>query len=149
MTDGPGAEPDRPSTEPPFPWQGAPGYTPVDPDRLVPHAPMPGAPPYPARQEPPPPRVGAGRRGTGFGRAMAAAAVWAAVDVVLVLVVAGPPPSAGAAGGALAETVAATAVTAVLTWVVARRHRWSFGLVLLLAAALYWVARAAMSAGAG
>jgi len=131
-----------------FGWEGgAPGYTPVDPDRLVPHQPMPGAPPYPAAEELPPPPVGERAAGTGFGRPMLAAALWGVVNVVLVLLVSGPPPS-GAAGWALGGMIVASVLVAgILTWVVARRHAWPFWVLLLVTGLLFWVVRVATTAG--
>lgn len=83
----PREEPD----EPPFPWQGAPGYSGFDPDRFPPHAPMPGAPPYPAGAEPERGPVedrtpGAPTVAAVLPRCLAAAGVWTAVALVLALV---------------------------------------------------------------
>lgn len=129
----PGGFEQRPS------WMGAPGYVP-HPDQLPPHAPMPGAPPYPAREEPAPVERQAGR--TAYPLALVAALVWAAVDIVLVLIVAGLPPSAQLAG----RTVGAVSVTVVIagtgTWLVARKHPWAFWVLVLVAAPFYWVLRA-------
>lgn len=77
--------------EPPFSWQGAPGYSGFDPDRFPPHAPMPGAPPYPAGTEPDRGPVanrtpGAPTVAAVLPRCLAAAGIWTAVAVVLALV---------------------------------------------------------------
>ncbi|NMH81474.1 hypothetical protein [Pseudonocardia xinjiangensis] len=128
--------PDRPPS-----WMGAPGYSPYR-DDLPPHAPMPGAPPYPAAQEHPPPPVGRPAAHTGILAALGAAAVWAGVNVVLVLVVAGAP----AAGSDVARLVGAllvpTLIAALVVWLVARHRAWSFWLLVLAAAPVFWVLRA-------
>ncbi|WP_214369056.1 hypothetical protein [Pseudonocardia sp. H11422] len=131
----------RPDDEPRFSWQGAPGYTPL-PDTLAPHAPLPGAPPYPAQPEHPPAPVGQAPARTGYGRALGATAVWALVNLALVLLVAGPPPSADSAGVFAGRLVLPTLVGALLTWLIARRRRWPFWLLVLVAAPLFWVLRA-------
>lgn len=130
-----------------FSWQGAPGYSPVDPDRVVPHQPMPGAPPYPAATEHPPPPVGDTATGTRIGRPLLAAAGCGVVNVVLVLVVAGMPPTAGAAAAVLAMIVGSVVVAGGLTWLVARRRAWAFWALLLVAALFFWVLRAATTSG--
>ncbi|HVL85614.1 MAG TPA: hypothetical protein VM367_15195 [Pseudonocardia sp.] len=79
MSSGPGNDGDdgeRPS------WMGAPGYTPL-PDSFPPHAPMPGAPPYPA---PPPTGAGAGPARSSRRRVTVAVAVLVLVLVVLAVV---------------------------------------------------------------
>ncbi len=125
-------------------WSGAPGYLP--PVDLPPHAPMPGAPPYPAREEPPPAEVGeqAPSR-TGPLPVLAAAAVWALVDVALVLIVGAP------AFGA--RFLAGVAVTVTLTtagvWLLARRRAWPWLLLLLVSAPVFWVLRALTGAALG
>ena len=79
-------EPDEP-----FPWQGAPGYSGFDPERFPPHAPMPGAPPYPAGTEPERGTVedrapGAPVLAEVLPRCLVAAGIWTAVALVLALV---------------------------------------------------------------
>ncbi|MDN5918450.1 MAG: hypothetical protein L0I76_25690, partial [Pseudonocardia sp.] len=80
---GPGTSSPEDLSEPKFSWQGAPGYTPFDPQRFPPHAPMPGAPPYPAGVEHEAPPISAGRRDAVIPRCLAAAGVWAVVALVL------------------------------------------------------------------
>ncbi|GAY10574.1 hypothetical protein [Pseudonocardia sp. N23] len=133
-----------------FGWEGgAPGYSVVDPDRLAPHQPMPGAPPYPAAEELPPPPVGERATGTGPGRPLLAAAVWGVVDLVLVFVVAGAPPSTSSVVLLLLVIVAAVLVAGLLTWLVARRRRWPSWALFLVAGLAFWVVRAATTAGVG
>ncbi|MHA6795257.1 hypothetical protein ACVGVM_17350 [Pseudonocardia bannensis] len=135
------AGPRPPDDEPRFSWQGAPGYTPL-PETLPPHAPMPGAPPYPAQPEHPPAPVGQAPARTGYARALGATAVWAAVNLALVLLVAGPPPAAESAGVFTGRLVLPMLVGALLTWLIARRRRWPFRLLVVVAAPLFWVLRA-------
>ncbi|GEL23231.1 hypothetical protein PSU4_21850 [Pseudonocardia sulfidoxydans NBRC 16205] len=131
-----------------FGWEGgAPGYTPVDPDRLTPHAPMPGAPPYPAAEELPPPPVGDTATGTRLRRPMLAAAVWGVVNIVLVLAVSGPPPSSSAGGALVGMIVVSVLVAGLLTWVLARRRAWPFWVVVLVTGLLFWIVRVATTAG--
>ena len=87
MSDSP---PPRPEEERAS-WMGAPGYQPHQ--ELPPHAPMPGAPPYPAGLDEPVPPVGGGPR-TSYWMALAATAIGAVIQVVLLIAIAGPPPSA-------------------------------------------------------
>jgi hypothetical protein len=123
-------------------WAGAPAYVPHP--ELPPHAPMPGAPPYPANEDHPPPPVNEPPVRTGFLPVLGAAVVWALVDVLLVLVVLGPP--AGAAAARLAAGLALTAaVTAAAVWALARRRAWSFGLLLLATAPVFWILLAIVS----
>ncbi|BBG03003.1 MULTISPECIES: hypothetical protein [Pseudonocardia] len=70
-----------------FPWQGAPGWSGVDPGQHPPHAPMPGAPPYPARTAPEPagPAAPAGA-GPVLARCIAAPAGWVAVALLIAAV---------------------------------------------------------------
>jgi hypothetical protein len=104
-------------------WAGAPAY--------VPHPELP-----PPVNEPP--------VRTGFLPVLGAAVVWALVDVLLVLVVLGPP--AGAAAARLAAGLALTAaVTAAAVWALARRRAWSFGLLLLATAPVFWILLAIVS----
>jgi hypothetical protein len=133
----PASDPDpdaRPS------WMGAPGYVP-HPDNLAPHAPMPGAPPYPPNEELPPPPVGEARDRTGFGRPLAASALWAAVLVVLVIAVSGPPPGVGGVVRLALSCALIGLLTATVTWVVVRRHAWPFWVVVLVAAPIFWLLR--------
>lgn len=99
---GPAEDDDRPPS-----WQGAPGYSGIDPDAYGPHpsipgepgagpdgygphAPMPGAPPYPPGTEPEPAAV-ADRDpapppvGSVLPRCVAASAGWVAVALLLAL----------------------------------------------------------------
>ncbi|MBN9107851.1 MAG: hypothetical protein J0I34_03620 [Pseudonocardia sp.] len=141
-------EPDGDGRDDRFGWEGgAPGYTPVDPDRLTPHAPMPGAPPYPAAEELPPPPVGDTATGTRLRTPMLAAALWGVVDTVLVLAVSGPPPSSAAGWALGGMIVAAVLVAGLLTWVVGRRRAWPFWVVLLVTGLLFWIVRVATTAG--
>lgn len=123
-------------TEEPPSWAGAAGYQPYS--ELPPHAPMPGAPPYPASIDHPPPPVGA-TSGTRFGRALAAAAVWAVVNLVLVLIVAGPLPSAYSAARTLLALLVTTLLGGAGTWFLSRRRAWPFWRLVLVAAPLYVV----------
>lgn len=118
---------------------GAPGYTPQP--ELPPHAPMPGAPPYPADTELPPPPVGEKPARTGVLPVLGAALIWALVDVVLVLLTLGLPTGQTAIRFA-AGLVLSVLVTTLAIWLVARRRAWSFWLVLLAAAPVFWVLRA-------
>ena len=132
----------RPGDGRPPPWAGAPGFTPGV-DGLPPHAPMPGAPPYPETPEHDPPRVG---RRTRFVTALGAAAVWAVLNFVLVAAVAGPPPGAGALGEFVGALIVPTLLAALVVWAIARRRAWAFWLLVLLAAPLFWVLRAVLIA---
>ena len=135
----------RPGDDRPASWMGAPGFTP-GPDHFPPHAPMPGAPPYPAAPEPGPPPVGRPPTRTRFSAALGAAAVWALVNLVLVLVVTGPPGSAGSLGQFLGGLIVATLLAALALWGISRRRGWSFWLLVLVAAPLFWVLRALLVA---
>jgi hypothetical protein len=115
-------------------------------DDLPPHAPMPGAPPYPEALEHGPPPVGRPARRTRFVAALGAAAVWAAVNLVLVLVVAGPPGGAAVLGGLLGALLVPTLLAALVVWAIARRRAWTFWLLVLTTAPLYWVLRAVLIA---
>lgn len=138
------ADPTVPPEEPRFSWRGGPGYTPL-PDILPPHAPLPGAPPYPAQPEHPPAPVGEPPARTGYGRALGATAVWAAVNLLLVLLVMGPPPSTEAAAVFAGRLAVSTLAGALITWLIARRRGWPFWLLVLVAAPLFWVLRAVMN----
>jgi hypothetical protein len=115
-------------------------------DDLPPHAPMPGAPPYPEAPEHGPPPVGRPARRTRFVAALGAAAVWAAVNLVLVLVVAGAPGGAAALGGLVGALLVPTLIAGLVIWAIARRRSWPFWLLLLATAPLFWVLRAALIA---
>jgi hypothetical protein len=99
---------------------------------------MPGAPPYPETPERTPPPVGRPARRTRFGAALGAAAIWAAVNLVLVVAVGGAPPSARFVGALIVPTLLA----ALAIWAIARRRTWSFWLLVLVAAPIFWVLRA-------
>jgi hypothetical protein len=124
-------------------WMGAPGYTPYA-DDLPPHAPMPGAPPYPAAEEAPPPPVGRPPARTRFRVALGASAVWAAVNLVLTLVVAGAPGGAGEFLSFVVGVVVSAVLAALVAWLVGRGPSWSFWFLLLVTAPLFWVLRAVL-----
>jgi hypothetical protein len=115
-------------------------------DDLPPHAPMPGAPPYPETPEHGPPPVGRPARRTRFVTALGAASIWAAVNLVLVIAVVGAPPSAGALGRFVGALVAPTLLAALVVWAIARRRPWAFWLLVLVSAPLFWVLRAVLIA---
>jgi hypothetical protein len=119
-------------------WAGAPGFTPYQ-DVVMPHAPMPGAPPYPPAVAPPP----AAPRPPGLttGRAFAVAATWAAVSVVAALVIGGAP-SPGDLGLFLLALGAPTLLTALAVRFVGRVRAWPFWLLVVVAAPFFWVLRA-------
>ena len=119
-------------------WAGAPGFTPFQ-DAGMPHGPMPGAPPYPPDVAPPPaaPRAS----GPGLGRALAAAATWAAVSLVLAFLVSGVPSGDGL-GVFLLGLGAPTLLTALVVRFLARHRPWSFWVLLVVAAPFFWVLRA-------
>lgn len=122
-------------SEPKFSWQGAPGYGPFDPQRFPPHAPMPGAPPYPARPEHEPPPISAGRRDPFLPRCLAAAGAWAAVAVVLAVVT-----GVGAGWGPRAVAIALPFLLTVAALIVpAHRGRVGIGLLVLVAFPVFWV----------
>jgi hypothetical protein len=144
--------PERPS------WAGAPGHHPADepaqaadppaarpgylqvPEGMAPHAPLPGAPPYPA---PPPAEISPGRASgattdpTPFPRALAAAAVWLVVNLLLNLVLTG---AAGSLVG-VATLVGLTLVIGLVLWLVLRRRTLLFWQLVLIAAPVYWIVR--------
>jgi hypothetical protein len=107
---------------------------------------MPGAPPYPAAPEPAPAPVGKPRTRTRFRAALGAAAVWAAVNLVLALVVSGAAGSAEALGRFVGGLVVPTLLAALVVWAIARRRGWPFWLLVVVAAPLFWVLRAVLSA---
>ncbi|WP_142048095.1 hypothetical protein [Pseudonocardia kunmingensis] len=137
------AEP-PPEPRPPS-WAGAPGYSPYS-DDLPPHAPMPGAPPYPAAPDPGRAPVARPRARTRFRAALGATAVWAAVNVVLVLLVSGAPDGAEALGRFVGGLLVVTSAAALALWLVARRRTWSFWMLVVVAAPLFWVLRAVLLA---
>jgi hypothetical protein len=124
---------------------GAPGYTPYS-DDLPPHAPMPGAPPYPATPEPAPAPVGRPRARTRFRAALGATAVWALVNLVLVLAVVGAPGSTADLWRFLGGLSVSTLLAALAVWAVVRRRGWPFWLLVVVAAPLFWVLRAVLPA---
>lgn len=127
----------------PAPWQGAPGYVPpadLPPASLMPHAPMPGAPPYPAAVEQPPTPIGRGRARTSLLDALVAGAAWAAVNLVLTLVVVGSPPPQ-MAGRFIAGLATTTVLAGLAGWFIARRRNWSFWMLLLVVAPIFWLLR--------
>lgn len=121
-------------------WMGGPGYTPV-PETLMPHAPLPGAPPYPPNAAPPGAPVGAPPRGTPFRRALAATAIWAVAALLLVAAVSGPVPSAGALGVLVGQLAVAALFAATVTWLFAQRGSWSFLTVLLVSLPIFVLAQ--------
>ena len=121
--------------EPKFSWQGAPGYSPFDPQRFPPHAPMPGAPPYPAGAEHEPPPISSSPRDRILTRCLAAAAVWAVIAVVLALVT-GVEQDWGLRAVAIAVPFLLT--VGVLS-VPARRARAGVVALALIAFPVFWV----------
>lgn len=85
------ARPDVPGAAGATPsWQGAPGFSGIDPGSVPPHAPLPGAPPYPPGTEPE--RAAVAERSPQLPgvaavlpRCVAAAAGWVAVALLLAL----------------------------------------------------------------
>lgn len=124
----------RDPDEPPS-WIGSPAYTPYQ--ELPAHAPMPGAPPYPANIDHPPPPV-AQQTGTGYPRTLGATAVWAGINLTLVLVVSGPAPSARAFGGLVGVLFITAALAALVVWAIMRKRAVSF-LVLVAVALPFFV----------
>ncbi|OZM80069.1 hypothetical protein [Pseudonocardia sp. MH-G8] len=130
----------RPDDERPPSWAGAPGYTSYS-DDLPPHAPMPGAPPYPAAPEPGAPPVGQPRPRTRFRAALGAAVTWASVNLALVLAVSGAPGSAESLGRFVGALGVPTLLAAAAVWAVARRRGWPFWLLVVVAAPVFWFLR--------
>jgi hypothetical protein len=98
-------------------WAGAPGFSPSA-DDLPPHAPMPGAPPYPEPPDPGPPPVG---RPPRRGRFRALAAVSAALLVVAVVLLTTGSGAARTAGGVVLAVAVVTVVVGLLgRWVAPR-----------------------------
>jgi hypothetical protein len=106
---------------------------------------MPGAPPYPANQEHPPPPVGQVATGTRFATVLAAAGAGALLNLVLVLLVEGVPRSGGGLGGLVAVLVAVALVVAGVVWLVVRARRRSFALLLAITVPAVLVLRALVS----
>jgi hypothetical protein len=100
---------------------------------------MPGAPPYPATSTDPP--RPARRTGSSYPRVLAAAAVWAAVHLVLVAL----DPDLGPPARFAAGLVLTTLLAALAGWCWARRRPWSFWLLVLAVAPLFWVLRAVVA----
>ncbi len=135
----PAGEPVQDSAQAEDPPAARPGYLQV-PEGMAPHAPMPGAPPYPAL---PPPEIAPGRpQGpptdpTPFPRALTAAAVWLVVNLLLNLVLTG---SAGSLAG-VATLAGFTLVVGLALWLVLRRRTLLLWQLVLVAAPVYWIAR--------
>lgn len=112
-----------------------------DLDNLPPHAAMPGAPPYPAAVELPPPPVGAPSVHTGIVAVPAAAAAWALVNLAVALLV-----GVTGSGTALTAGLALTALlTAGIVWFPARQRGWSFVVLLFVTAPVFWILRAVVA----
>lgn len=88
-------------------------------------------------------------RRTGFGRALAATALWAGVSLVLLLLLS-TPASSEAAGAALGTLGFSALLSAVPTWIVVRRRPggWPFWQVVLVALGFYLLTRIVLVAGA-
>jgi hypothetical protein len=115
---------------------GGPGYQPYR--ELPPHAPMPGAPPYPAAQAPPRPRIGQ-PRSRGIWPVVVAAAVFAVLlNLVLELVVNGLV----GVGLAVVPVVLVGIVAGALVWAVARGRRWPWLSTVAVTVLVYFVLRA-------
>jgi hypothetical protein len=143
MSQHPPAAPEPPGRDELPSWAGGPGFTPYQ-DTEMPHAPMPGAPPYPPDLEPPPPQIRPETTtgpGTGLGRALLAAGLWAMIGLALVLVVDGVP-AVGDLGRFGTALVVPTVLTAVVVRIVGSARAWSFWMLLLVAAPIFWVLRA-------
>lgn len=142
---------DDPGGERRPPWQGAPGFSGVDPTdpapsggtgQVPPHAPLPGAPPYPPGTEPERAGVGDHRPGRPpvaavLPRCVAASAGWVLVAVLVAFV-------AGVGSWwlrALALLLPWAATVAVLT-VPARRSGAGPGALVALAFGPFWVLHA-------
>jgi hypothetical protein len=123
---------------------GAPGYQPYQ--ELPPHAPMPGAPPYPAGIDHGAPPVGAVRPRTSYWRALGATAIGAAVNLVLIVLLNDVPWSARLAGAAVGMLVIPTALGSLALWLIARRRAWAFWLLAVLGVAIYFVIRLVLTA---
>ncbi len=145
-------EPERPS------FAGAAGYHPEDPEQdtsagdtparpgyqrvpegMAAHAPMPGSPPYPATPRPTvsPSSPRTSSDPTSFPRALAAAAVWFAVNLLVTLVFYG---SVGTVIG-LATLVGYTLLVGLGLWLLLRHRPMPFWQIVLIAAPIYWIVR--------
>jgi hypothetical protein len=115
-----------------------PGYQRV-PEGMGAHAPMPGSPPYPATPHPAvsPTSPRTPSDPTTLPRALAAAAVWFAVNVLVTLVLYGP---VGTITG-LATLVAYTLLVGLGLWLLLRHRGLPFWQLVLIAAPLYWIVR--------
>lgn len=123
---------DRPS------WMGGPGYQPYR--EQPPHAPMPGAPPYPATEALPRPKVGA--RSRPAWPVVVAAAVFAVVlNLVLELVVNG----LAGVGAATVPALVVGVVTGGLGWALVRSRRWPWPSTVAVTVVVYFVLRALSS----
>ncbi|MCO1655961.1 hypothetical protein [Pseudonocardia humida] len=129
----PGPDEERPS------WMGAPGYQPHQ--ELPPHAPMPGAPPYPAGIEPDPAPVGRPGPRTSYPLALGATSIGAALQLVILLALAGPPPSSAAFGAVVGSTVVPTALGSLVLWLIARKRAWPFWLLAIVGVVIYFAIR--------
>jgi hypothetical protein len=138
MSQNPGPDEERPS------WMGAPGYQPYR--ELPPHAPMPGAPPYPAGIEHDAPPVGAPRPRTSYWRALGATAIGAALNLVLYIVFTDGQWTARIAGAAVGSLIIPTALGSLVLWLVARRRGWAFWLLAVLGVVLYFGFRLVLTA---
>jgi hypothetical protein len=115
---------------------GAPGYQPHR--ELPPHAPMPGAPPYPAGEEHPPPPVGVRPPNRAVLFAVVSVVVAALLNVLLEYVVNGPLRT----GGATPVIIVVAAVAAILVAAVGWRWRWAPWAVVVAGVVGYFVLRA-------
>lgn len=127
----------------PFSWEGgAPGYQPIDPAAQLPHAPMPGAPPYPAGQALPPAGISAP---VPYTRALAGAAVWGAVAFLLTSFF-GNQASAIGWTIQIMWIVICVAGASWPTFVVAKKRGWSeLWKLALVALPAFWFLRAITS----
>lgn len=120
---------------------GAPGYQPYQ--ELPPHAPMPGAPPYPAGTAPGPAPVDAAGPRTNYWKALGATAIGAALHLVLLFVLAGPPASPEAFGAVIGGTMLLpVAFGSLVLWLIARKRVWPFWRLALVGVLLYVAFRA-------
>ena len=138
MSQSPGPDEERPS------WMGAPGYQPYQ--EQAPHAPMPGAPPYPAGIEHGAPPVGAAGPRTSYWKALGATAIGAAVNLVLIIAFNDVQWTARLAGAAVGTLIIPTAVGSLVLWLIARRRGWAFWLLAVLGIVLYFVIRVVLTA---
>lgn len=125
-----------------------------DANDLPPHAPMPGAPPYPDElhrddsysddpygDDPEPEPEQPPLRHPGYWTAVAATAVWAVVAFVLQLVISGPAPSLRAFGILVGSLAVHTLMGAVVVWLFTRRSHWPFWQLVVLAMPVFWILR--------